>query len=163
MINKPNLWFITLFSLIVVLSIYYVSLPEKSIISMVSSTSDLSDVVEISEADVLIALKVQEEEQILAEIESAQELLINTSSSIEQRNAAYKTLQKINNKKSQMQKIEKIIKDKFSLDSFVRIKDDVINITISGKDLGIDVVNKIIQEVQKLYTDQKYITVKFQK
>ena len=163
MINKQNLWFITLFSLIVVLSIYYVSLPEKSIISMVSSTSDLSDVVEISEADVLIALKVQEEEQILAEIESAQELLINNSSSIEQRNDAYKTLQKINNKKSQMQKIEKLIKDKFSLDSFVRIKDDVINITISGKDLGIDVVNKIIQEVQKLYTDQKYITVKFQK
>ena len=163
MINKQNLWFITLFSLIVVLSIYYVSLPEKSIISMVSSTSDLSDVVEISEADVLIALKVQEEEQILAEIESAQELLINTSSSIEQRNDAYKTLQKINNKKSQMQKIEKLIKDKFSLDSFVRIKDEVINITISGKDLGIDVVNKIIQEVQKLYTDQKYITVKFQK
>ena len=91
MINKQNLWFITLFSLIVVLSIYYVSLPEKSIISMVSSTSDLSDVVEISEADVLIALKVQEEEQILAEIESAQELLINNSSSIEQRNDAYKT------------------------------------------------------------------------
>ncbi len=163
MLNKQNLWFITLFSLIVVLSIYYVSLPEKSVISMVSSTSDLSDVVEISEADALIALKVQEEEQILSDIESAQELLINNTSSVEQRNIAYKTLQKINNKKTQMQKIEKLIKDKFSLEAFVSIKDDTINIIISGKDLGIDIVNKIIQEVQKLYTEQKYITVKFQK
>lgn len=30
MINKKNLWFLTLFSLVLVLSIYYVTMPNES-------------------------------------------------------------------------------------------------------------------------------------
>lgn len=163
MINKQNLWVITLFSLIVVLSIYYISLPEQSKISMVSVTNNLSDVVEINEADVLIALKVEEEEKLLGEIETAQHLLLDESSSIEQRNNAYLTIQNVNTKKSQMQKIEKLLKEKYNVDSCIKIKDDTISVIISGNDLGIDTVNKIINDIQSLYEEQKYITVKFQK
>ena len=163
MINKQNLWVITLFSLIVVLSIYYINLPEQSSLSMVSTTTNLSDVIEINEADVLIALKVEEEEKLLGEIETAQHLLLDESSSIEQRNNAYQTIQNVNTKKSQMQKIEKLLKDKYKLDACVKINDNTIGIIISGNDLGVDVVNKIINDVQSLYIETKYITVKFQK
>ena len=163
MINKQNLWVITLFSLIVVLSIYYINLPEQSSLSMVSTTANLSDVIEINEADVLIALKVEEEEKLLGEIETAQHLLLDESSSIEQRNNAYQTIQNVNTKKSQMQKIEKLLKDKYKLDACVKINDNTIGIIISGNDLGVDMVNKIINDVQSLYVETKYITVKFQK
>ena len=163
MINKQNLWFITLFSLIIVLSIYYVSLPEKSIVSMVSNTSDLSEVIEINEADVLIALKVEEEEKLLSEMESAQHQLLDNASSIDQKNIAYQSLQSISSKRMQMQKIEKLLKEKYSLESYIKINGNNINIVISGKDQGIEFVNKLIQEVQKLYEETKYITVKFQK
>ncbi len=163
MINKQNLWVITLFSLIVVLSIYYINLPEQTSLSMVSTTSNLSDVIEINEADVLIALKVEEEEKLLGEIETAQHLLLDEASSIEQRNNAYQTIQNVNTKKSQMQKIEKLLKDKYKLDACVKINDNTIGIIISGNDLGVDVVNKIINDVQSLYIETKYITVKFQK
>ena len=163
MIKKQNLWVITLFSLIVVLSIYYINLPEQTSLSMVSTTSNLSDVIEINEADVLIALKVEEEEKLLGEIETAQHLLLDEASSIEQRNNAYQTIQNVNTKKSQMQKIEKLLKDKYKLDACVKINDNTIGIIISGNDLGVDVVNKIINDVQSLYIETKYITVKFQK
>ena len=163
MINKQNLWFITLFSLIVVLCIYYVSLPEQSTISMVSTTNNLSEVIEINEADVLIALKVEEEEKLLTDIENANHLLLDDSSSIEQKNLAYNTIQQVNSKKSQMQRIEKLLKDQYSLDACVKINDNNINIIVSGDDLGIEQVNKIINDVQKLYDEQKYITIKFQK
>ena len=33
MINKKNLWFLTLFSLVLVLSIYYVSIPSELLVS----------------------------------------------------------------------------------------------------------------------------------
>ncbi len=163
MINKQNLWFITLFSLIIILCVYYVSIPEKSLVSMVSNTNSLSEVIEINEADVLIALKALEEEKILSAMETATEQLLNDSSSIKDKNEAYLKLQSLKTQKGQMQKIEKILKDKFNINTCVVINDNTINITVSGKDLGIDKVNQIINEVQKLYDDQKYITVKFQK
>ena len=163
MINKQNLWLITCLSLIVVLSIYYISLPEQSNISMVSSSNNLSEVVEINEADVLIALKVEEEERLLGEIEDAKQLLLNNSSSVEQKNNAYKTIQSINNQKGQMQKIEKMLKEKFNVNACVKMDNNSINIIISGNELKIDEVNKIINEVQNLYDETKYITIKFQK
>ena len=163
MINKQNLWLITCLSLIVVLSIYYISLPEQSNISMVSSSNNLSEVVEINEADVLIALKVEEEERLLGEIEDAKQLLLNNSSSVEQKNNAYKTIQSINKQKGQMQKIEKMLKEKFNVNACVKMDSNSINIIISGNELTIDEVNKIINEVQNLYDETKYITIKFQK
>jgi len=163
LINKQNLWLITCLSLIVVLSIYYISLPEQSNISMVSSSNNLSEVVEINEADVLIALKVEEEERLLGEIEDAKQLLLNNSSSVEQKNNAYKTIQSINNQKGQMQKIEKMLKEKFNVNACVKMDSNSINIIISGNELKIDEVNKIINEVQNLYDETKYITIKFQK
>ena len=163
MINKQNLWLITCLSLIVVLSIYYISLPEHSNISMVSSSNNLSEVVEINEADVLIALKVEEEERLLGEIEDAKQLLLNNSSSVEQKNNAYKTIQSINKQKGQMQKIEKMLKEKFNVNACVKMDSNSINIIISGNELTIDEVNKIINEVQNLYDETKYITMTFQK
>lgn len=162
MINKQNLWFITLFSLIVILCIYYVSLPEKSLVSMVSNTNNLSDVIEITESDMIVALKVEEEEKLLNNIETAQEKLLNEKSTLEEKNDAYLTLQRINNQKGQMQKIEKLLKDKFNVTSCVKIENNSINITVSSKDQGIDTANKMINEVQSLYNEQKYITIKFQ-
>ena len=48
MINKQNLWFVTLFSLILILGIYYVSMGDETI-SVLSSDNDVSETVEVTE------------------------------------------------------------------------------------------------------------------
>ena len=53
MINKQNLWFVTLFSLILVLGIYYVTMKDESL-TVLSGVNDVSDVVEVKESDVIV-------------------------------------------------------------------------------------------------------------
>ena len=42
MMNKKNLWFLTLFSLVLVLSIYYVTMPSDLLAASTSSTNNTS-------------------------------------------------------------------------------------------------------------------------
>ena len=46
MINKQNLWFVTLFSLILVLGIYYITMKDETL-SVLAGENDVSKVVEV--------------------------------------------------------------------------------------------------------------------
>ncbi len=161
MINKENLWFITLFSLILVLGIYYVTMKDDELkVSAVKNNSSLK--LDVTEVDSLVALRVEEEEMSLKEIEELQTILLDEKTTIEEKNDAYENLQALNTQKGKVEEVEKLIKNKFSLDSFVKIKNDQINIVIAGKNHDTSLANEIIRSVQEKYTNQMYITVKFQ-
>lgn len=162
MINKQNLWFITLFSLIMVLSIYYLTMSEDTLSTLnVSNTNNNGTEVVISENETLVALKVADEEALVTKIEELQNILLNNSSSLEEKNHAYDELQEINKKESTKETITKKIKDTYKLDSFVSIEDNNIKITIASSKHDAKLANNIIRSVQELFTDTKYITVKF--
>ena len=68
MINKKSLWFLTLFSLILVLSVYYITMPSELLITKnkkndevakVNKTVDKEASVEIEESEILTALRVE--------------------------------------------------------------------------------------------------------
>ena len=99
MINKQNLWFITLFALILILGIYYISLPESTLPVFENTETKLDNAIKVTDSDVIIALKLSEEEKILKEMEDAQKILIDKSSSKEKKNEAYNTLKDLNYKK----------------------------------------------------------------
>lgn len=162
MINKQGLWFITLFSLIIILSIYYFTLPNDTL-SVFDETNNISDTIEITQSDIIVAMKVEEEEKIMNQISDAQETLLNTSSSIEEKNNAFNLLQKLNLQKGKMATIEKAIKDEFNIDSCIKINDNIINVILESNDKGTEFANKVIQKVQSFYTEQMYITVEFQR
>ena len=79
MINKKNLWFLTLFSLILVLSVYYITMPSELLLNngyisetLVSNTKEDKEdeiTVSIEESEILVALRVEADEQMLNEIE----------------------------------------------------------------------------------------------
>ncbi len=161
MINKQNLWFITLFSLILVLGIYYVSLSDEKLQSLESSTYD-KEAVSVEESNVVVALKVAEDENILKAMQEYQDILLDEKSTIEQKNEAYNSLQELNSTKGEIEKIQKAITDTFKYDNFVKINGDTISITISSKEHSTEIANKIIRKVQSLYDTRKYITVKFE-
>ena len=72
MINKKNIWFLTLFSLILVLSVYYITMPSELLLTNFKrdTTDSTEPTATIEESSVLAALKVEEEEKRLEELDS---------------------------------------------------------------------------------------------
>jgi len=151
-----------LFSLILILGIYYVSIDDE--VTQVLKTEDVSsenEVIEISESDVLVALEVENDEEKQALMEEYQEILLDSESTLEQKNDAYENMQQLNDSSANENSIKELIKEKFELNSFVKIKDNTISIVVSKKDHTNELANSIIRCVQEKFEEEKYITVKF--
>ena len=165
MINKQNLWFITLFSLILVLGIYYISIDDE--VTAVLKTEEVSNndkaVIEIDESDVLVALEVEKDEEKQTLMEEYQDILLDSGSSTEEKNSAYEKMQNLNDSSALENKIKEKIKEKFKYNSFVKIKDNTISIVIASNEHNNEIANQIIRSVQELFDEEKYITVKFNK
>ena len=159
MINKQNLWFVTLFSLILVLGIYYVTMGDETL-SVLAGENNVSSPVEVKASDVIVALQVASDESVLKEMNEYQSILLDDTATIEEKNDAYNALQALSN--SKCEKIKKMITEKFKYDSFIKIDGEAISITIASKEHSKEIANKIIREVQNMYDKQKYITVKFE-
>lgn len=161
MINKQNLWFVTLFSLILVLGIYYVTMGDETL-SVLAGENNVSSPVEVKASDVIVALQVASDESVLKEMNEYQSILLDDTATIEEKNDAYNALQALSNSKSECEKTKKMITEKFKYDSFIKIDGDALSITIASKEHSKEIANKIIREVQNMYDKQKYITVKFE-
>ena len=164
MINKQNLWFLTLFSIILVLSVYYIALPETKLASLVGGTETQSEKVSlgISDNDSLAALRVENDEMVIKEMTDLQKTLLDAAVSADIKNNAYEKLLNINLNKGKESTIESLILKKHNLKSFVKIKDDNINIIISSKEGTYEDANNIIRTVQEVFDQKMYITVKYQ-
>lgn len=163
MINKQNLWFLTLFSLIMVLSIYYLTMSDDTLstLNVNSDVSDATDVVISEENDTLVALRVSEEEALIARMNELEEILLSDVATLEEKNDAYEELQSLNKSESEKEAIIKLIKEEYKLDSVVQIENTNITITIASTTHDAALANNIIRSVQKLYNQDMYITVKF--
>ena len=167
MINKKSLWFLTLFSLILVLSIYYITMPSELLLStnnnkVVEKNKNKEVNIDVEESDILVALRVEEDENVSKEIEDLKLVLTNSNSSVEDKNKAYEKIQELNDKRGEEEKIESQIKENYKLDSFVKIIDNQIQVTINSKEHNENIANNIIRTIQSNYENSKYITIKFQ-
>ena len=162
--NKQNLWFITLFSIILVLSIYYISMPSNILEEYTNTKNDNSDttVNEITPSTSLVALRVASDEELLNNINNLQNTITDKEKTVAEKNNAYEELMTLNKNKGLEENIESKLKEKFEYDSFVKINKDQINIVISSTKHDKLIANNIIKEVQSMFDTKKYITIKFQ-
>lgn len=172
MINKKSLWFLTLFSLILVLSVYYITMPSELLITknknsnevaQVNKTNDKEAFVEIEESEILTALRVEADEQMKQDMEDLQIVLTSVEATSEQKNEAYEKLQLLNMTRGEEEKLEKKIETKFKLKSFVKIDGDQIRVVASSEKHDTTLANDIMRSIQEEYKTKKYISVKFQK
>lgn len=162
MINKKNLWFITLFSIILVLSIFYVGMNEDDVKSLINEKIDTEDsTLVVNENTELVALRVQSDEEVMKNVSQLQDILLSETASINDKNEAYNSLVTINSNKGLEEDLEKIIKDKFKYNSFVKINGDTVTIVIDSDKHNYEIANNIIKKVQESFSEEKYITVKF--
>ncbi len=167
MINKQSVWFVTLFSLILVLSIYYVTMNDSNLQNILDNMSketvETTPVnVNVKESSLLVALRVQEDESVLKEMDELQTILLDESKTKEEKSNAYNTLMTLNQKKGDEEKVENKIKEEFDLDSFVKIKNDTISVVVGNEKHSPELANNIIRCVKAIFTENKYITVKFE-
>ena len=164
MVNKKNLWFLTLFSLILVLSIYYITMPSELLLTTSTKNviKDNTPEITVSSSDLLVSLRVDNDAKVEKEIEELQLVLTDTDSSIEEKNMAYEKIKKLNTNRGEEEKIENLIKEKYDLESFTKIIDDNISVTIKSNDKGNIEANRIMRAIQEIVDTKKNITIKFQ-
>ena len=160
--NKQNLWFLTLFSLILILGVYYITLPSEIFSSNATKNVSKNIDVDVSENNKLIALRVERNEEISSVMSELQNKIISSSSTSEEKNIAFEQLQVLNLAKGKENYLEeKILKD-YNVNSYVEINNDNIYITISSKDHSNTLANDIMRSVQAEFETKKNITVKFE-
>jgi len=175
MINKQGLWFLTLFSLILVLSVYYITMPNELLLTNnnVYSEKSFEDVtkdekiennaqVTITESETLTAMRVSLEEERHTLQEELESTLTNIEASVEEKNNAYEQLKYLNHLQGIEEKIESKIKKTYALDSFVRVDNNQIKVVVSSSEHNNSLANNIMRTVQEEFKEKMYITVRFE-
>lgn len=166
MINKENLWFLTLFSLILVLSVYYITMPNDLLAKSTKKevvTKSSKKTTSVKETSSLVAMRVSLEEERQEQMVSLQEKLTNDKTTTDEKNNAYEQLKYLNQLQGQEEKIEKQIKEQLDLDSFVKIDNKNIEVVALKDKHDAIIANNIMRLVQSNFEDKMYITVTFKK
>ena len=161
MINKNGVWFVTLFSLILVLSIYYITMPTELLIT--KEKDKVLPTVKVEESDALLALKVSNNALIDEEIDTLKKIISNSDATIEDKNKAFERIQQLNQIRSEEETLEDKIKTKYKLSSVVKIDGNDITVVVKSEKNDNETANDIMRLIQENYVTPKNITVKFQK
>ena len=169
-INKQGLIFLTLTSLILVLSVYYVTMPNELLLTTNSSylqDDEKEKTVSKEEVDVSItntsvvetmkSVLQDERNKLMTELNTK---LIDKSLSAEEKNNVYEEIKIMNKIETMESDIEKKIKNEFGYNSFVKVKDDVIEIVINSEKHDTNLAVKIMSLIEKDY-ENMYISVSF--
>lgn len=167
MINKQKLWFLTLFSLILVLSVYYITMPSELLTTTSANTDNKktttsSAKAEVNGSDSLTALQVEKDEERAALAAEYNEILTNKEASTEEKSTAYDGLKEIDDVKAKEESLQKKLKDNLKLDSFIKIDGNNVNVTIKKKDHDYSLANNVMRLINEEYKTKMYVSVKFQ-
>lgn len=166
MISKQNLWFLTLFSLILILGVYYVTMPNDllgKVESIIEDKETKEVVEEIGEESLLVAMRVNLEEERQVAITNLQKDLTNDKLSTEEKNNIYEQLKYLNEVQGKEEKIEKNIKKELKLDCFVKQDNNNIEAVCISNEHDEKKANSIMRLIQEKYENKMNITIKFQK
>ncbi len=161
MINKKNLWFLTLFSLVLVLSIYYVTMPNEVFDKNLEKDETENVNTEIKESTVVASLKVEDDASVKEKIDSLKEKITDKNVSTEDKNNYFEELKLINKNSSKEETLEAKIKESCNCDNFVKIDGDNIRVVLDSEDSNASKANEIMRLVQKEFDSKMYISVKF--
>ena len=161
MINKQSIWFLTLFALVLVLGVYYITMPGEysKVISDTISKDGVKSV--LYESDKLASLRVLRDEETLKTMEELETKITSEDTTSDEKNMAFEELKILNLVKGKETTLEEKIFKEFNVKSFVKISGSSINVTIDSKEHNVTIANKIMKLVQEEYEDKVYISVSF--
>jgi stage III sporulation protein AH len=140
-------------------------MPNDLLLTSMDTKGDIESdevVSEISESTILVALRVEDEESYLEELETLKNILNSKDASVKEKNNAYEQMKSLNINKSEQQKLESDIKKEFNLNSFVKIDGNQVRVVVDSDKHDTKLANNIIRKIQNNYENDMYISVKFQ-
>lgn len=161
MLSKKNLWFLTLFSIILVMAVYYISIPTSSDQFVSKELADTSSNLEITPSDSITALKVSRDESLESEVAKIEEILMDESTTTEEKSDAYEALKELNVNKGKEETLEALISKNYNYSNFVKIDGNNVKVVIDTSTHSYELANDIISTVQKEFDKKVYITVTF--
>lgn len=163
MMNKKNLWFLTLFSLVLVLSIYYVTMPNDLLAASTNVQTNLDNVnASIEESDAISALKVENTSKTNDTLEELQDKLTNKDTTSQEKNTIYEKIKTIQANSGTEESIEKKLKSTYKCETFAKIEDNSIKIVVDKCENSKSLANNIMRTVQEEFNKKMYISVQFQ-
>ena len=157
------MWFITLLSLVLILGVYYVTMPSDLLKTSLTSDEITKDVeVNVTSSSPLVALRASRDEKTNEEIEKLESVLTDEASSSAEKSEAYESLKLINLNISKEEELESIVEKEFGIKSLIEINKDKIKVTINSKEHDSSLANKIMRKIQESYKEKMYITIEFE-
>lgn len=161
MINKKNLWFLTLFSLVLVLSVYYITMPKELLLTNNDTISDKKEDIDIKEMTIIETLKQEDNNTVLKEINKLKATISSDSASTEDKNKAFDELKLLNQISSKEELLEEKIKNTMGIDSFIKIDGDQIRVVVNSNEPSNTIANDIMRTIQSNFDSKKYISIQF--
>ena len=179
MINKQGLWFLTLFTLILVLGVYYVTMPNEMFKSFDASsikdndnngnTSKNSETnkekktssVSSDNTSYIETLKIELDTERAEILNTLEDILNDKSKNSSEKNKAYEQMKEINNLKASEDMLSKKISNEYKLNTYIKQEDNTIEVVIDSKKHDVKLANKIMRTIQNEFSDPMSISVKF--
>lgn len=173
MINKQSLWFLTLFSLILVLSVYYITMPNELLLTNNSNYLDAKETngeadeekskVTIQESELLVTMRVSLEEERNQTMLELRSTLTSEEATSEEKNNAYEQIKYITELTGKEELLEKKIKKNFNVECFVKINNNEVKVVAIKEKHDSTLANSIMKAIQEEFNNKVYITIKFEK
>ena len=153
--NRQAIAFISLFSLILMLSVYYVSMDNDDV--AVIQPQDHEVVSKLSDGSQPLKDQINEQDQ--SEIQKQKEIL-GTKGDSEEKSEALDAIAKLENKQKQQQEYEALLSEQ-GFKCVVEIDESVVRVTVyeQGKDLNL--ANQIMNLLYEKVGNEKTIEVSF--
>ncbi|WML45250.1 SpoIIIAH-like family protein [Neobacillus sp. PS3-40] len=182
LLKKQTVWLLTMLSLVVVLSVYYITSPEQKGNDITAVQQNAKDQLDSKQAqaakktvdksgktivsqvsdDTFDALRLQLEDQRSQQKEDLQAQVASTDLPADKRSEAYDQMQKLSETAQKEEVLETLIKTLGYEDALVRADAGKVNITVkSKKKHSATAANDIIQLVKK-EIDTNFVAVEFQ-
>ena len=161
MINKKNLWFLTLFSLVLVLSVYYITMPQELLLTNNDNQDEATSNVDIQELNIIETLRQEDNTQTLTEINELKATISDENNSTEDKNKAFDELKLLNQISSKEELLEEKIKNNMGLDTFIKIDGDKIRVVVNSDKHDNIIANNIMRQIQSDFDTKQYIVVQF--
>ncbi|WP_041139296.1 SpoIIIAH-like family protein [Beduini massiliensis] len=158
--NKQALTFLSLFSLILMLSVYYILLPPIENTLPVSEPVEQEQEPENKEAD-FDSMKSDLDERHNSEVAGYNAIIASTDSNIDQVSEALENIDMVNVNKELEKTLSKQVKDMGYNDAFVEISNKVIKVTIKKEKGEAGEVAKIINAIYASTNNSYLVEVKF--
>ena len=159
MINKKNLWFLTLFSLVLVLSVYYITMPKE----LLQTNNDIPEDTKITveETNIIETLRLEDNANTLEEINKLKTTISDNTLTSEAKNEAFDALKLLNQISSQEEILEEKLKNTLNLDSFIKIDGDQIRVVVDCDEHSKAMANNIMRAIQENFDTKQYISIQF--